>query len=92
MHTFLTYQEKISKGFSGSVVYKGKRKKLLTNYKDIKIRWKEYFERWLNEKFPREKTKQIERNSDIVELIKDKEVWNEVKRVKIKNWSISIKL
>jgi hypothetical protein len=47
-------------------------------------RWKQYFEGSLNDELPREAIDRVEWNLGMVDLIREEEVWNAVRKIKNK--------
>ena len=78
-------REKRSRDFQYVWCIKGEDKEVLTRHEDVKKRWKEYFEKLLNEEFPREEeTERVAWNLGMVDLIREEEVWSAVRKMKKK--------
>jgi len=60
---------KRSRDFQNVWSTKSEDKRVLTNDEDVKKRWKEYFERLVNEEYPKEDLESISWNEELIGLV-----------------------
>ena len=63
-------------------MYKNEDKRVLTNDEDVKKRWKEYFEKLLNEEYPKEALESMSWNEGLIGLVGEEEVRDAVRAMK----------